>query len=91
MLKSIVAYRITGDVVAEFDVGTGNNNGVFDSGIANDYDDADGGEEAGADDDYERCRDRKSKITLFPLDNFDYPGNDPRQRPLVLAKEVFQV
>lgn len=73
--------------MAEFDVGTGNN-GVID--VVNDYDDEDLGGEA-ADDDYERCRDPRSKISLFPLDNFDYPGNDPSQRPLVLSKEVYQV
>merc|ERR1712241_886242 len=72
-------YNI-GDVVAEFDVGTGTGPAPD---VIEDYGDGD--------DSYERCEDPKSKITLFPLDNFDYPGNDLRKRPLTLSKEVFQL
>ena len=80
---------LLGEVVAEFDVGT-NVGGPVDNSFDGDYDydDDDGKAE---DDNYSPCRDPKSKITLFPLDNFNYPGNDPRQRPLELTKEVFQV
>jgi len=79
-------YKL-GEVVAEFDVGL-DVGGPVDNSFDGDYDYDDGKAE---DDNYSPCRDPKSKITLFPLDNFNYPGNDPRQRPLELTKEVFQL
>ena len=75
-------YKI-GDIVAEIDVSSGSNAPL----PVNDDEEDDTINNL----DYERCNDPKAKLTLFPMDNFNYPGNDRRQRPVVLTTEVYQL
>ena len=40
---------------------------------------------------YERCKDPASKITLYHKDNFEWSPQSRTQRPLILSTEVYQL
>ena len=43
------------------------------------------------DDDYKRCKDPASKITLYHMDNFEWNPSQLKSRPLTLSTEVYQL
>jgi len=92
-------YKI-GDIVAEFEVSGGSNTQSSQDNFLEDRIDVDNtfnhqpNDEDSIkrrDDDYERCKDPASKITLYHKDNFELTPSQTRSRPLTLSTEVYQL
>ena len=94
-------YKI-GDIVAEIEVSGGNIDSSEDNSLEDRVDVGtfpeyeldntfSNTEPPNRRNDYERCKDPASKITLYHKDNFEWSPQSRTQRPLILSTEVYQL
>jgi len=95
-------YKI-GDIVAEIEVSGGNIDSSEDNSLEDRVDVgtfpeyeldntfSNNAEPPNRRNDYERCKDPASKITLYHKDNFEWSPQSRTQRPLILSTEVYQL